>query len=646
MVCKQCGATLQEGVKFCKQCGQKVENPSGADTAGAPLNDGNSQNPAMNPAGTPLNGENSQSPAMNTAGMPQNSQTAVMGAAGVTMAAPKTGGAAFAKLLKNKFVWAAIGVVVVAVIAILIISAQPKKIDLRDYITVEFSGYETIGTARIVYDEDGLEAAIAKALKISEKELKSMDDFSYLFSSGDSYKKFSDLRACRQLINASLDQSGDLSNGDTVTLTFDYDNEAAGKYHVKFTGKEVTYTVEGLEDINIIDAFSDLKVTFSGISPSGQLSLEYSGDTSLVSIYDFSADSRYNLKNGDVVTITISVYEDGLKRRGYKLKELSRTYTVEGLDEYIDSYSDLTQEFLDYAKSEAQDLIKAYVAKRYNAESSLGELEYAGYVFDAAKEDPGYFNAYNDLYVIYRGVVSHSEKDFQNTMVYYPVRFSNILSTADGLSGKKHDDIIGSANLGNTWYSTRGYVNPLNAYTDLATANLDKYFVEAGDGFEVFSGYTPISALADISAESMTLLDNDAFDTINLYVTKRHGENSHADDLTVIGYYMLFAKNPGNDFSQNNRVYVVCQTRLVNDGRAFSPATLYYVVEFDGVINLPNGEFMYMKNKGLLGYTTLPNSWSTTSAYTDGADMFRDLVTSNIANYTYEVSEGLKEFGE
>lgn len=607
MFCRNCGEQLDEGAVFCKKCGQKVEQ--------------NQVTEAGRPTGTQ---------AQNVAG-------------GQEM--PKASSRAASKLFKNKFFWGGIGAAVVALIVIIIVVSRPKKINLNDYVTVEFNGYDTVGTARIVYDEDGLTSAVAKALKISEKDLENIEDFSDLFS-GDYLTKMEELYTCLDLYDASLDKSSDLSNGDTVTLTFECDNETAKEHNIVFEGQDVVYTVEGLGAITVIDAFADLSVSFTGVGPNGRAEYEYTGDTSVIDTYNFNFDNAYNLKNGDTVTVSLNINENSLLSSGYKVKELTRTYTVEGLDEYVAAYSDLTEDFLEYTKTEAQDMISAYVAKQYNDECSLGEMEYAGYIFYTPKEDAGYFSNYNDLYVLYRGVVAHAEGEFQNTMVYFPVHFYNILSGEDGLNCERDDNIWGSSSLGNTWYSTRGYANPLTAYTELVTAKIDAYTVEPGDGFEVFSEYAPITAIADINSDNIALLESDALDTISAYMTNRHSDATHAENLAVLGYYMLFAKNPGSDFSQNNRMYVVYSTTLTNDDGDFEPTTVYYVVQFEGVINLPNGEFMYMKNKGLIGYTSLPGSWSSTSGYLDGVELYDDVVTANRANYTYEVSDGLKEFGE
>ena len=57
-------------------------------------------------------------------------------------------------------------------------------------------------------------------------------------------------------------------------------------------------------------------------------------------------------------------------------------------------------------------------------------------------------------------------------------------------------------------------------------------------------------------------------------------------------------------------------------------------------------KFIYTTESEVLGNTQIQDTWTYTNGYTDGAKMFSDLVTANRTDYSYEVSEGLKAFGE
>ena len=51
-------------------------------------------------------------------------------------------------------------------------------------------------------------------------------------------------------------------------------------------------------------------------------------------------------------------------------------------------------------------------------------------------------------------------------------------------------------------------------------------------------------------------------------------------------------------------------------------------------------------NGDILGNSTFADTWYHTKGYIDGTQMYSDIITSNRANYTYEVSDSLKEFGQ
>jgi hypothetical protein len=575
MNCRNCGAQVKEGNKFCPKCGAPVimENPEKG-------------------------------------------------------AAPSGNGGKKALRWIIPAACAAAAVIIVAVILL----SQPKKIDLTDYVSVEFSGYDKDGEASVRFDSDGFASAVARALSKNEYELLLSEE----------------LLVCQQSFQYSLDRTSGLANGDEVTVTFTYDNEAVKPYKIQFTGDTAVYTVEGLPELEDMDPFEGLTVSFTGISPEGQVEYTYSGNSGFLDDYAFQCDKTDGLRNGETVTISVSEsYEAAANEAGYRLAEKSREYTVEGLDEYVTGYAELTEDFLAHAKQETEDTVNAYIAQSYEDECSVSGLEYAGYVYQYIKEDR-YGNYSNALYVIYRGTVSQNEGDFHDTMVYYPVCFYDILSDGSSLTAEGGEEVSGYSSLsGTAWgYSTDGYVNPITAYSELVTAYEDDYECEAGDGFEQYATYTPVSTLSDIAEDDMKVLTDRAKDVISSYIAEEYDEECKASELTLAGEYLLVSKAQGNDFAGNNRVIVVYSATVTHTENDFPATTVYYPVEFDGVVNLPGDEFIYTYESEVLGSSQFPETWYYTDGYLDGKKMFSDLVTANRTEYTYEVTEGLKAFGE
>ena len=462
---------------------------------------------------------------------------------------------------------------------------------------------------------------------------------------GDWLSLTSPMELLESYVSVSLEQYNNLSNDMEVAYTWNVSDELKDYVKCKVKYKDSTYVVSGLEEVGTFDAFADLSVSFTGTAPNGYISMEYTG--SELSYYDFQASQIDGLCNGDTVTITIngsdmSYYAQNL---GKVPASLEKQYTVEGLPEYVSSYSALTEEFLNNVKSEAEDSIYAYAANSYNTESSLTDLQYAGYVFDYVKDGSGYVSYYNDLYVIYTGTASNSEGSFATTKVYFPVRFTNILLADGTLSYEDNRGVCGSTYFGNSWYSTRGYINPLICYMEIVEANRDYYTAECGDGFEVYAEYETISQLSDISEEYKQTLYADAQDQILSYIANSYNGGSEATDLAVKGEYLLLAKTQGTDFRNNNRYVVVYSATVSNSQGKFETTTVYFPVEYDGIVKLPGDEYMTTASVGMLGYSTFADSWYNTKGYIDGTQMYSDIVTSNRENYTYEVSEGLTEFG-
>ncbi len=603
MFCTNCGTKIDDGAKVCPQCGVSLE----ASTPAAPL-------------------PPSPQPAQASVSPPQG--------------APAPAGAAVGKLLKNKAVLGGIAAVLVLVIVLAVVLSQPKTVNLDELITVEFSGYDTVGTAYAHFDEEALNAQLAKALNSEKASLSSLEGY----------------LACRGAISLSLDQAQNLSNGDEVVVNVDYNNEAVKNYKVKFTGGSHKFTVEGLEPVKEIDPFADLKISFSGISPNGSVEYTYEGSADYLSQYSFQSDKTSGLRNGDTITVTLPGFEtENTVHSGYRLTEQSKTYTVEGLDEYVDSYEDLPEEFLNHVKQESEDIISAYIAQSYNKECPTGELEYAGYAFMCVKSAEDAYNGYNRLIVFLRTKVSHTEGSFPDTVVYYPVSFPNILSSGGKITCQESEGILGSSRLGDGSYSTRGYSSPLLAYKETVTPNVDKCVVETGDGFEKYESYTPIAKLSDISQENMKMLTDKATDAAQAVVADVSVEKTSAKNMAVKGQYLLVNKAQGDDFAENNQLIIVLSATVTTESvnswdktKTFEDTVVYFPVIFSGVVNVPGDEFAYVTQSRIQGSASLRGEHGGYSirGYTDGASMFSDLVTAKRTNYTYEVSDGLQEFGK
>lgn len=635
MFCVHCGAQQEDGAKFCTSCGmpldteeQKPEKQNVFCVHCGAQQEGDSR--FCTSCGKPLDTEAPQA-----APQPQEGPVAVE-----APPAPKQVNPLVAKLKAlPKWVYAAVvGGIAVIVAAILIVVNITSTINLNDFVTIEVEGYDGYGTAMISIDWDAMKAKYGDKVKFT-KEAK--EEMGALGGFLDGVSAFDGLRGS---IYVSLDTDEDLSNGDEIHYTWDIDDELFKYVSCKLKYTEGTYTVEGLEEAQTFDPFADLTVTFEGISTNGELNMEYAGEE--LNPYDFSCDTAYGLANGDTVTITLDDYlvEYCLLELGKIPSAMEKTYTVEGLSEYVTDFSAIPQEFLDSMKKEAEDAIYAYTAQEYGSDYTLGELTYGGYVLSAVSSATDFYGTLNDLCLIYTGTVSGKEEELPATTVYYPVEFTDILSTNGEMSFDELEGIRGYASLSGYWFSTDGYLNPVVCYDDVSTWYGDNYNVTSGDGFEVYGGAEAVTALSQLTDDFRTALQDAAKVEIQKEIDD-YNEEVTATELTFVGEYLLTAKGEADLEDRNYYVAVFSATVSHAEGD-FEPAVVYYPVGFKGLFQMPDSSFSYIQLDELWGYDSFPDSYYSTEGYLDGTEMYADIITANRDSYNYEVSQGLQEFGK
>lgn len=545
------------------------------------------------------------------------------------------------KLPQKKFLIGGVAGTVILIVMIAAVVLQPKKINIEDYVSISYSGYEGHGKPKAELDINGLYMAIMKA-QGKETDYKNIASWNVL---GSAVKDGADIVRCIETVELSVTPGDGLSNGDKITVAITYDNDIVKKQNIRFTGKTVETTVEGLETIEEVDPFDGLVVTFDGTAPNGRAEYQYTGSSSYIDTYAFSIDKRDGLRNGDTVTVSINTDDEYTMRYGYVVSEKEKQFTVSGLEEYVNKYSDLTDAFLDKLRAEAEDTIYSYTAGSYNDGTTLSDLAYVGYIFSMVKDGIGYDGDYNDLYLVYSGTVSNTDGDFRTSKVYYPVRFLDLMNGADGMQYRENRGIMGSSRVDKS-YDTNGYVNPLICYMDIVESNRDSYTSECGDGFEKFADSEQIASLADISDVYKEVLHAEAKDSIESYIASSYEPSFAVSGLAVVGEYLLLAKTQGTDYGNNNKYFVIYSADVTSEDDAFPPTTVYFPVEYDGIVRLPDEEYMVTKAAGIMGNVAFPDSYYGTKGYIDGTEMYDKLVTINRDLYTYEVSESLKTFGE
>ena len=118
-----------------------------------------------------------------------------------------------------------------------------KKIDLKEYTTVEFTGIDGEGEASIDFDRNALGMAFIEASGMKDTFNKQAVELA------------GKLSAFINTIDYQVAPKENLKNGDEVTVTFSYDEKAAQTAGVAPQNATYTLTVEGLTEAIEVDAF-------------------------------------------------------------------------------------------------------------------------------------------------------------------------------------------------------------------------------------------------------------------------------------------------------------------------------------------------------------------------------------------------------
>lgn len=423
MNCPNCKKEINDDSKFCIFCGTNVQ-------AAQPKAEENSNRQAQftQPVQNQQNTEPQQNntvPQANNAVSQPNFQ-----AQNYTQQNMNYAPAMQPKKPKNKkmligIIGGACALVAIIVVAAVLVVNHKTKINLNDYINIEYDGYDTYGRASIDFDSD----------KYFEDLQKASSSFKRVYMSEGANNLLSYYYDMIDSLDYSLDKNSELSNGDTVTVSFEFDNEAAAKFKIEYVGEPTEYTVEGLKEVKKIDPFDGIRVDFTGTSPNISAEVVKTKTDDVYSNIYFDLSKSYGIKVGDTVTVTVSNNpEYFVEDYGYAFTATSKDYTCSDVDKYIDKAADISDDTMSTMKKQTEDVINSYFASD-SKYIGVSDLKFEGTYFLTEKVDNSWsFNGTNQVYVIYSGKVKSNEekKQFDETTVYFPVRYADIIEYADG----------------------------------------------------------------------------------------------------------------------------------------------------------------------------------------------------------------------
>lgn len=481
MICVHCGRDIPNGTKFCPFCGQPVAADQPAGQPAFNIQPGASVRPPQQP---PVMG----------AQQPMGGQSAAATAT-VTPKAP----------IDPKKLAVPVAVAAVVVVGGVLIATHKPTVNLNKYITLSAEGYNSIGTLDVEFDTDKLEKDYGKKIaKNFQKAVKNHEEDTYGLSNlaGSLYEGGETSLFVTYCADGSADKTRNLSNGDVVTYTWDGVNEQTKKeaeelFGVKIKCSDVTYKVSGLTAVNTFDAFDGVEVEFDGISPDGSATVNTLPTAEAAKSLYYTLDEQYNLANGDTVTVTVHSnrddFSDCIEKYGAIPAATEKTYTVEGLKEYITSTDGLTDSVLVSLQNQAEDVLNAYIAKSWDSECvTLKGMSYLGYYILTPKNKDNY-GVYQDVIILPYQVTSHNHFEDDKGQVYdadvsyyWYIAFRNVSKDADGnIAGGLDDYYTANASfdvktgLDDGWWekywSYDGYQTLDELYSNAVTRNVEDY---------------------------------------------------------------------------------------------------------------------------------------------------------------------------
>ena len=382
MICTHCGKEIQNGITFCPYCGSAVNNAK-----------------------------------ENTKMKKRNPAKVLVPIAAVAVVA--AGGWAFAN--------------------------RTPTIDVSKYMTLSADGYNTVGKLNISFDTEKLEKDYGKQITTRfKKQMKNLKDDTFGLSSltaslYDGYEADLFAETCA---TGSADKTKNLSNGDVVTYTWDDNSgEAEEAFGVKVKYTDITYTVSGLASVNTFDAFDGVDVEFSGISPDGRATVNSLPTAAEAQGLYYTLDENSGLSNGDTVTLTVHSnrddFSDCIDKYGAMPQATEKTFTVEGLNEYVTSADTLSDSVLVSLQNQAEDVFKSYAAQRFSNGQTFKGMTYLGnYILTPKNKDS--WGDKDRIVLAYQVTVHHDYTSELNTTYdaddsfFWYITFNNVSKDADG----------------------------------------------------------------------------------------------------------------------------------------------------------------------------------------------------------------------
>ena len=327
-----------------------------------------------------------------------------------------------------------VAIVLAIVLSVLVLftgCGSSKTIDLSAYVVVHFTGVDGYGKSRWSFDLAKFEEDYGESLKYKKNTKENAESVvtpCILVSS---------------VFKGDVDIKDGLSNGDSVTFTwFEADEKYLNDvFNHKFEFNPVTFTVAGLDEIEMFDAFEGIEVVPFDYEPCAEARIENHSDNKFLKKLDYDLDKEAGLSNGDTVIVTIespmskyTVEEYCLNNYGKLPMSTSKEYTIEGLGRYVDSVDEIPEHVFEKMHRMVYEEFIDQGDTFFNRHCEVDSFDYIGEYILTCKDKANRLDG-NRLYLIYKVKMYENFSEFgieDYVEYYYYGYFDDVVVKADG----------------------------------------------------------------------------------------------------------------------------------------------------------------------------------------------------------------------
>jgi len=404
-------------------------------------------------------------------------------------------------------------IVVVGIIVGVVIANLPTTIYMDDFITIEYEGLSTKGTAYMNFDDEAFMARL-------KEEMTEQEAYTMLMQLGNAG------------MDLQLEAGENLANGDEIYILFSVNNDIAKEYGIQLKVKNETIKVEALKEPVFLDVFADLELTFTGCSPYADVTyVNNSNNEFIQNKVSFHINNSRDLEEGETFTVEAYFSEYDAEEAGYIILENTKEYTAANLPKPVElnpfDYIEVIFTGLEgkgkaeVVKSEEIDFID-YISFQFNKSSNLAEGDTITLAYSTWVDDPREYG--------------YTLPEVTTKQYTVPKLGKYITDFAELTEAGRNSAIAGAL--------AEAKLSLTKESTDNRTSNIRLY----NTGYPSLNELTYATGLSNVKLHSVIAAQDQGWGTTNylcfIFTVDITGHNNIADGGNGTGYFFMYLSNP------------------------------------------------------------------------------------------------------